>query len=193
MRIETKKQVREYFGKDDTLFLVSENGKGGYDFSRVRIVDDERFERGNEFFYDEFGWVFESQPLGLRSSRLADVGLFTTLEEAKAYVQECVNETTVGENPAGDSVGIYKGSMTTGLEQLDNELFDWTDDGEYMGCPNRHISLKSIYEQAVEKKLIEPRDMLTVFCVEPLSGVVYNCGNYSAGDWTQAGTLNGYA
>lgn len=187
MRLTSVKEIKAH---KDTLWLVRQF-KGEFDIWQAKAKDHSEY--AEPFAETEFGWAYENQPIGLRKSDLADTAVFTTLEEAKKYVQECINGTTVEENPAGDTVGIYKGSFVSGMTAIGNDEFDWTSDDGFEGMLIRQISLNEIYKQAVAKKLINASDMLTVFLTTPLNGFIYQCGNYRSGNWVCVGTTKGYA
>lgn len=53
------------------------------------------------------------------------------------------------------------------------------------------ITLAEIYEYV--KKNIPERVLITVFVNEPLKAPVYQCNNYTVGEWWKIGVLSGYA
>ena len=183
MRLTTVKKVEEYIGKS-RVFLVKNRGDS-YSIERVEVLPSTKGIKNG------FVWKYRDEDVAFHTGSLDHDAVFTTLEEAQKYIQEEINNTEVEENPAGYDVGIYKGGIVGGLVQLDNELFDWEIDGKFAGSVIRHISLNSIYRQAIEKGLITS-GLLTVFYTQPMKGYIYVCGNYSAGNWHLNGTTDGY-
>ena len=53
------------------------------------------------------------------------------------------------------------------------------------------ITLAEIYEYV--KKNIPDRILITVFVNEPLKAPVYQCSNFTRGQWWKIGVLSGYA
>ena len=133
-------------------------------------------------------FVLEQTRLGGR-----DYILVTDFEEAKEALQQQTNTIKVSENPAGYTVGIYKGNVVSGLTELDKEQFQWENSEDYQGIPDREISLDSIFHQAIEAGWSTVLEMLTVFFSMPLKGYVFACGNYKLENWNLEGTMKGFA
>lgn len=190
-QLTNRSDVEKYIGKDTDLWAVLPSyGLTSDALHKVNIVNGSAIK---DFDPDkQFAFTFVGS-YGYRTGDFDKEYLFESLEEAKDYLQELVNNIEVCETPAGDTVGIYKGGIVSGLVQLDNEQFDWKDYGDYQGILNRGICLSEIYKQAVAKGLIGENDTLTVFETSPLRGEIYVCGNYSAGDWVSIGKTKGYA
>ena len=100
-------------------------------------------------------------------------------------------ETIVLSNSAY-FVTIYKGWVTD-LSKIPNESFDWVSYGEEPEYEEKSLSLNDIYKQAIDRGIINPRDILTVVVDMPMKGYIYEWGNYGAGKWTLLGKTKGYA
>lgn len=198
MKLDTLEEINTYMGNDEyscvgktKLWAVLPSyGNNETSIHSIHIASGKSLRD----FDPETNFAFEFVgSFGMRIGNINEDAVFTELKDAQEYLQKLVNETAVSEDPSGDIVGIYKGSFVQGMEQLDKDSFDWTVDCEYMGTECRHITLNEIYRQAVEKGYIKGREMLTVFHTSPLSGAIYQCGNYDKGMWVEVGTTKGYA
>lgn len=85
--------------------------------------------------------------------------------------------------------GVYIGSFDN-LAHV-NSMLKWRVDEERSKMcydPCKVLTLAEIAEQIQDIAYI-----ITVFVNEPMSGEIYQWGNYSGGDWYCIGELDGYA
>lgn len=184
MRLETITEINEYIGKSPVYLVCSSTNE----MSTIEIVSEKEFK--DPLKNNEFGYVFANQPIGLRKASILTNAVFTEKDEALEFRQYVINHTSVEENPAGYTVGIYIGSPSSSLTMLDPKYFKWQDRYDNAG---RSIKLCDIYEQALGQHIIKETDLMTVFHTEPLHGYIYVCGNYKPGDWVLNGETKGYA
>lgn len=95
-----------------------------------------------------------------------------------------------------DAVMIFRGSIVDeSMTAMPLVFFDWHCE------PDRdedfsYITLDEIYQQFKKKTGCEFPSLdsiITVVVERPLSGEIYQCGNYGDGVWVKHGTLRGYA
>lgn len=70
---------------------------------------------------------------------------------------------------------------------LDNDMLSWHDGDDN---DERYLTLGEIYQQV---KALGDHGTITVIYETPLSGTIYQCGNYAEGEWVIHGTTKGYA
>ncbi len=190
-RLKTKEDVVRHL--HETAYLIR-GDFGDYHIYKIILQEDKR--PAESIDDNEFCFHHAANPLPEGESEIgyldSDV-LVTDFEETKEALQQQTNTIRVSENPAGYTVGIYKGNVVSGLTELDKEQFQWKNNESYQGIIDREISLDSIFRQAIESGWITEHEMLTVFFSMPLKGYVFACGNYKLGNWNLEGTMKGFA
>ena len=97
--------------------------------------------------------------------------------------------TEISKRDLSGTVGaVYIGGVTN-LQKITNRL-DWHTKMAEDIYKEESLTLDEIYEQV--KKRFYCR-IITVIEESPLSGRIYQCGNYEDGKWVQYGELRGYA
>ena len=96
------------------------------------------------------------------------------------------NFASLGKVSLGQAPGFSRGVMTHELPWRKRQPNERTR--EYIPS---EITLAEIYEYV--KKNIPDRILITVFVNEPLKAPVYQCNNYTVGEWWKIGVLSGYA
>ena len=194
MRLNTLEEINAYMGNDEYFCIgktklwavLPSYGNDEKSISSIHIASGKNL-RG---FDPETNFAFEFvDSFGMRVGNINTDAVFTDLSDAQAYLQEKVNNISVSEDLSGAAVGIYKGGFASGMERIDNNVFKWSDNDKY----GKSITLNEIYRQAVAIGLVKEREPLTVFHTTPLSGTIYQCGNYNKGMWVEVGTTKGYA
>ena len=179
MKLKTAEDIRKYCG--ETVWITTKDGVQEVLLKEVNQYKDTDANECAVGFKYKTG---NKEHLGF----LCCYQIYTEAEEASRGWQDDMNNTEVCISLGGDTVGIYKGAMSSGMTQLPNESFHWKDAGE-----DQYITLADIRRQALEKGLVEDGDMMTVFQISPLEGKIYVCGNYSRNDWVLNGTTRGFA
>ena len=191
MQLKNISDINKYIESESTnqIYIVL-NNNGQPRLETINLISEKEFKE--PFNENEFGYIFTNNATKLHRGNFEKDRIFTEKDEALICLQTRLNETIVEENIAGDTVGIYIGSPSTGMTQLSNDSFDWHlyDKND---ISDKYLSLKEIYEQAVKQHIIKYTDLMTVFHIQPLKGSIYTCGNYESGNWHLNGTTKGYA
>lgn len=111
-------------------------------------------------------------------------------ENVTEYPRTDWNDMEITKSDGVDDAGVYIGGVTE-LENITDSLA-WRkvsvpEHGYYAEC----LTLREIYEQVSSSHNVSP--IITVFQDSPLSGEIYQCGNYEDGKWVKHGTTKGYA
>lgn len=110
---------------------------------------------------------------------------------------EITNETEFIEFDGVDSTTVYYG----GMSWLQKIPLEWRNDQEYaerLCFKEAHVLtageiLEQVWEWCKENTKTYRGFIVTIVCEGPLSGRIYQYGNYSDGTWTCIGQTQGYA
>lgn len=100
-----------------------------------------------------------------------------------------LDNVVVGEDIV-NSVAVYLGGLD-GLVNITDKL-SWNIE-EYGDMEFKTLTLAEIRDQTKELRKTESGYLVTVFYIEPFSGMIYQLGNYGKDVWAEAGKLKGYA
>lgn len=114
-------------------------------------------------------------------------------EARKQYLAE-LNKTVIYKN--GDAFAFGSSAFYTGgldsLVPFDKDFFKWNVDksaSEFEGDTVYCLTLGELKEQLVQ---VEFHGIMTLFVNKPMSGEIYQIGNYNDGEWFLLGELKGF-
>ena len=107
------------------------------------------------------------------------------------YPRTYWNDLKIIREDSVNGAAVYLGSVTE-LQNITDRLCWKKEECSEYGYFAEYLTLREIYEQ-VKEWYPAKRPIITVFQEDPLSGTIYQCGNYEDGRWVNHGTTKGYA
>lgn len=125
-----------------------------------------------------------------------------TKEEAKKQMEQMrkqhlkeLNQTVIYKESDAFAVGysaFYAGSLDS-LVPMDKNMFRWHIDEDASAFMGEAVSSLTLGEIAEQLAKMEYAGMVTIFVNRPTSGEIYQLGNYGTYEWSELGTLRGFA